>query len=231
MVSCKKVQMCCSSFCALLLFFVFLVEIRFLICPELIVGRLFCEELTDNEVIVMTGAERFCDYDGYGYESFCFRGNHIDLSPVEGSFRVSTVVAFDAQAYKKNNLKQQYSVSAFSRELNKAYVAFFRESVEDNKPFATGNWGAGVFLGNPHLKFLIQSMAAAVAGRALMYITWEDEVLQKLFLFVLFWLKVYFCAKNLASELVKLKETLSGALKKNFRNVCFVKSFRFQKKL
>jgi hypothetical protein len=125
MVSCKKVQMCCSSFCALLLFFVFLVEIRFLICPELIVGRLFCEELTDNEVIVMTGAERFCDYDGYGYESFCFRGNHIDLSPVEGSFRVSTVVAFDAQAYKKNNLKQQYSVSAFSRELNKAYVAFF----------------------------------------------------------------------------------------------------------
>ncbi len=30
-------------------------EIRFLICPELIVGRLFCEEMADNEVIVMSG--------------------------------------------------------------------------------------------------------------------------------------------------------------------------------
>lgn len=165
-------------------------EIRFLICPELIVGRLFCEELSDNEVIVMEGAERFCEYEGYGYDTFVFKGNHIDLTPMTGPYRATTIVAFDAQAYKKNDLLRQFGVAAFSRELFKAYCAFFRESEEDNRPMATGNWGAGVFLGNPHLKFLIQAMAAAVAGRPLLYMTWEDQ--------------------ELAAELKKLVNTLSG---------------------
>ena len=37
-------------------------EIRFLICPELILSRLFTEELDDNESLVMTGAEQFSNY-------------------------------------------------------------------------------------------------------------------------------------------------------------------------
>ena len=37
-------------------------EIRFLISPELIVSRLFCEELDANECIVVTGAERYSAY-------------------------------------------------------------------------------------------------------------------------------------------------------------------------
>ena len=37
-------------------------EIRFLICPELIVSRLFTEELDNNECLVMTGAEQFSNY-------------------------------------------------------------------------------------------------------------------------------------------------------------------------
>ncbi len=104
-----------------------------------------------------------------------FGGNHFDLSPVDGSFRSTTIVAFDAQAYK-TDLTKQFGSACFARELFKAYCAFFRESVEDDQIFATGNWGAGVFLGNAHLKFLIQCMAAAVAGRRLLYITWEDKV-------------------------------------------------------
>ena len=37
-------------------------EIRFLICPELIVSRLFCEELDANECVVITGAEQYSNY-------------------------------------------------------------------------------------------------------------------------------------------------------------------------
>ena len=37
-------------------------EIRFLICPELIVGRLFIEVLDSNEVIEITGAEMYSSY-------------------------------------------------------------------------------------------------------------------------------------------------------------------------
>ena len=37
-------------------------EIRFLVCPELIASRLFTERLEDNECLVVTGVERFSDY-------------------------------------------------------------------------------------------------------------------------------------------------------------------------
>ena len=37
-------------------------EIRFLVCPELIASRLFTERLEDNECLIVTGVERFSDY-------------------------------------------------------------------------------------------------------------------------------------------------------------------------
>ncbi|KAH3711203.1 hypothetical protein DPMN_070705 [Dreissena polymorpha] len=40
-------------------------EIRFLICPEMIVSILFTECLDKNECLIMTGCERFSDYTGY----------------------------------------------------------------------------------------------------------------------------------------------------------------------
>lgn len=40
-------------------------EIRFTINPELNVARLFMESMTDNEVIVISGAEQFSKYSGY----------------------------------------------------------------------------------------------------------------------------------------------------------------------
>lgn len=37
-------------------------EIRFLICPELILSRLFTEELDDNEVLEVVGSEVYSTY-------------------------------------------------------------------------------------------------------------------------------------------------------------------------
>ena len=37
-------------------------EIRFLICPELIVARLFTEVLDSNEVLQVTGAQTYSTY-------------------------------------------------------------------------------------------------------------------------------------------------------------------------
>lgn len=41
-------------------------EIRFAICPELIVSQLFTEKLLDNEVLIITGCEQLNNYSGYG---------------------------------------------------------------------------------------------------------------------------------------------------------------------
>lgn len=41
-------------------------EIRFVICPELIVSLLFNEVMDTNEAIFIRGCERFSSYIGYG---------------------------------------------------------------------------------------------------------------------------------------------------------------------
>ncbi len=40
-------------------------EIRFSICPELIVSMVINDVMDDNEAVIMTGHERFSYYDGY----------------------------------------------------------------------------------------------------------------------------------------------------------------------
>lgn len=53
------------------------------------------------------------------------------------------------------------------------------ESNKNNLPaIATGNWGCGAFRGNPKLKVLLQLMAAAVAGRSVVYFTFGDTSLR-----------------------------------------------------
>ncbi len=52
-------------------------EIRFAICPELIVSILFCESLIDNEAILIKGFERFSSYEGYS-DSFKWIAHYED---------------------------------------------------------------------------------------------------------------------------------------------------------
>jgi len=40
-------------------------EIRFLICPEMIISCLICEKMQPDEAILIVGAERYSNYDGY----------------------------------------------------------------------------------------------------------------------------------------------------------------------
>ena len=48
------------------------------------------------------------------------------------------------------------------------------------RPVATGNWGCGAFGGDPHLKSLIQWMAASYAGTPrLIYYTFGHEKMEK----------------------------------------------------
>lgn len=44
---------------------------------------------------------------------------------------------------------------------------------------ATGNWGCGVYHGDPRLKVLLQLMAATRAGRQMVYFTFRDEELSR----------------------------------------------------
>ena len=181
-------------------------EIRFLVCPELILSQLIVEELDPDECLIIVGAERYSNYSGYG-STFKFAGNYVDRTPRDAWGRKCVeVVAMDALRFTVS--AKQYTLKNIQRELNKAYCAFHRiepgarhdedsttattpakEATADASPstssrdgyrlpaVATGNWGCGAFGGDPYLKSLIQLMAAAEAERDVAYFTFGDRQL------------------------------------------------------
>ncbi len=62
-------------------------EIRFAICPELLVSMLLADVMRDDEAIVIAGHERFSNYRGYA-RTLEFAGNHVDPTPRHGHHRL-----------------------------------------------------------------------------------------------------------------------------------------------
>ncbi|KAK7871165.1 hypothetical protein R5R35_002408 [Gryllus longicercus] len=153
-------------------------EIRFVICPELIIARLFTECLDATEALLITGCEQFSTYEGYA-DDFTWAGDYQDSTPHDCSGRkLCSVIAIDALYLRYP--AQQFVVTNLLREINKAYVGFFNQEVNPDhlSAVATGNWGCGVYRGNTRLKALLQLMAATQTGRALAYFTFGDDQLR-----------------------------------------------------
>ncbi|XP_041364453.1 poly(ADP-ribose) glycohydrolase-like isoform X2 [Gigantopelta aegis] len=149
-------------------------EIRFLICPEMLLTLLFTETLDKNESVIMLGCEQFSEYKGYA-DTFSWDGNHYDKTSRDINGHLCTeVVAIDALVIHKHC--DQFQPHMVARELNKAYSGFCSRSNEPKLPaVCTGNWGCGAFGGDKKLKALIQLFAAAAARRDVCYFTFEDE--------------------------------------------------------
>ncbi|XP_077295766.1 poly(ADP-ribose) glycohydrolase-like isoform X2 [Arctopsyche grandis] len=155
-------------------------EIRFVICPELLISMLFTECLRPTEALLMIGCERYSNYAGYA-DTFSWSGSHEDMTQRDSSGRLKcAIIAIDALSF--NNPSVQYKPEYITRELNKAWVGF--SVCADNLPgntfpgVATGNWGCGAFCGSPYLKSLLQLMACCVARRPMAYFTFGDTQLR-----------------------------------------------------
>nr|XP_008112663.1 PREDICTED: poly(ADP-ribose) glycohydrolase isoform X1 [Anolis carolinensis] len=154
-------------------------EIRFLINPELIVSRLITEVLDHNECLIITGAEQYSEYTGYA-ETYRWARSHEDETPRdEWQRRCTEIVAIDAFHFRR--FLDQFAPEKIRRELNKAYCGFSRPGVPPHhlSAIATGNWGCGAFGGDARLKALIQILAAAEAGRDVVYFTFGDAELMR----------------------------------------------------
>lgn len=97
-------------------------EIRFVICPELLISRLFTECLEHNECVVILGCERFNAYRGYA-STFTWTGDIVDETPYDSSRRRKcAIVAIDAIPFSKKMI--QYREEYLKRELNKVNRLF-----------------------------------------------------------------------------------------------------------
>lgn len=162
-------------------------EIRFVLSPELFVACLVFAKLEPHEAFVIHGTERFSQYSGYGL-SFKFTGAFQDATPIElisgggtaqqPMYRRQCVISgIDAFDYGGNrSAGAQYSRAHIWRDLVKALAGFvYPDASTAAWPIATGNWGCGVFRGDPELKFLIQWLAASLSSRDLVYVLFERD--------------------------------------------------------
>ncbi|EYB96496.1 hypothetical protein Y032_0150g2784 [Ancylostoma ceylanicum] len=154
-------------------------EIRFLICPEMIVSSLLCERMGPLEAVHIIGAQRYSSYSGYGRTLKWLPFEYGYGTEPRDEFRrvISHLVAMDATRFKPRGTPAQYTRASIDRELNKAYAAF-ATGIKELRPIATGNWGCGIFGGDKELKGLIQIIAAAKAGRQMIYYTFGDKKLE-----------------------------------------------------
>jgi len=154
-------------------------EIRFAICPELLLSMLVCSRIGDFEAIQICGTEQFSNYIGYGF-NLKFGGDYVDqtLRDKYGNI-LSEVIAIDALDFRNDNssIYNQLSENNLLRELNKLYAGFMPyNNLQQQRTIATGNWGCGVFLGCVQLKALLQWAVASQCNRKIKYFPYEQNM-------------------------------------------------------
>ena len=134
------------------------------------------------ESILITGAETFSTYSGYG-GNFNYTGPYKDSNLLDSRNRCSVdIVAIDAipAAWLPGGASFQFTPASIIRETCKAYCGFSFQACGDSAegksrvPVASGNWGCGAFGGNKELKTIVQWVAASCAGRKVCYCTFSD---------------------------------------------------------
>lgn len=107
-------------------------EIRFCAAPELSVACLVCSRMMPNEAVVITGFERFSNYEGKGF-TMNYGGNFVDPSPryEDGSLR-TCLVCIDPSKFDKFQeklMRLQLSRPVLQRECDKVQPRMRRPTV------------------------------------------------------------------------------------------------------
>lgn len=145
-------------------------EIMFLSNPDLIGLMPFVPTMNEDEAVVVSGVKQQFVISGYGYDLHLQGGCDINLS--------QTIIMVDAIDYRKREAEQYQSRNKML-ELNKLLLGF--SSIEGPTCISTGQWGCGVFGGDSRLKFLMQWLAASIAGHTLKFYTKPDLDLFQLY--------------------------------------------------
>ncbi|PAV64169.1 hypothetical protein WR25_24531 isoform A [Diploscapter pachys] len=149
-------------------------EIRFLLCPEMIVSCFLCEKMDPRETIQIIGAQRFSSYSGYGHTLNWKQYDNFGKEKTRNEFgRINNImIAIDAICYRRN-VNKQFDANDINRDLIKCIAGF--EDGQPNaalrRPVATGFWGCGAFSGNPQFKALLQILAGSLTNSPLSFST------------------------------------------------------------
>lgn len=139
-------------------------EIIFLTNPELIGIMSLVDTLNPIQCIIVDGITQYSKAINYGFD---LRYDNKDYS----FDTKQTIIMIDAIDYRKS-ISDQYLESNKQIEIQKAINGF---KITKGLSISTGHWGCGAFKGNKKLKFMIQWLAASIAGNNLKYYIGSDS--------------------------------------------------------
>ena len=154
-------------------------EIHFSEHPGCLLALLCCPAMENSEAIQITGASKHANTEDYSRD-FKF----VAAIPMDQQTPPSTITAMDATDYIHGHraataidvLRHQLQKQSIDREIHKAMAAFTHPTLTH---VATGNWGCGVFGGDPELKLVIQLIASSAAGQSMRYHSFGDQRLNQ----------------------------------------------------
>lgn len=123
--------------------------------PETMIASLICTKLSPADSLTVIGAHKISLLGGYG-SSLRWLGPNTENNK-------ETIININSSTQTGN---EQFT-QRFDIDLNKAYCGFAALGAVTN--VATGNWGHGLFGGNPEVKLIQQFLAASQCGRILVY--------------------------------------------------------------
>ena len=157
-------------------------EIRFTVNTECIISKWLCPTpMKHNEAIIILGSQQFFNYKGYG-SSFQFDGYRnikeemffCDNKPN----RLGSCAMIGMDALYLYAPKTQAKTDYMIREMLKCYVGYSITNKDIGHKMdiiSTGNWGCGIFRGDPQLKALLQWIVATLVNRKVVYYTFSDR--------------------------------------------------------
>ncbi len=144
-------------------------EILFSTRPEMFIAMFICQRIYENEIIIITGANKLLEYEGYS-NSFKFLKIDENIYQNYKNNLNENILALDATMfdhYKYNNVVQ---------DISKFYTACNYCSKKYKMPgISTGSWGCGAFGCDRAHKFLQQLMCAKANNVKLSFSTFGKE--------------------------------------------------------
>ena len=139
-------------------------EILFSIRPEMFIAMFICQRIYENEIIIISGANRLFEYEGYS-NSFKFKKILENFDNLNENVLALDATMFDH--YLFNNLIQ---------DISKFYTACnYCNNKYSNPGISTGSWGCGAFGCDKAHKFLQQLICAKVNNVKLSFSTFGNE--------------------------------------------------------
>lgn len=148
-------------------------EILFLSNTELIGLMSLVDTLGPTDALTVSGITQYSLIKSYGFD--------LKFEPYLYALdQLQTIIMIDAIDYRK--------IKSNSFEISELYKATNGFSLIESNGFSliesniisTGNWGAGIFKGDPIVKFLIQLLAASITGNNLNYYLTDTYLINKL---------------------------------------------------